>query len=262
MRDDFPRPVIEMLAKRVGLRCSNPSCRQLTSGPHTDQMKALNVGVAGHVTAAAPGGPRYDESLTPEQRMSIDNGIWLCQFCGKLVDNDVIRYPATLLRRWREQAEQAALKEIESGSVTSRQSGDGHSIRFAVDDWRLWRERGNLPGDGMVFIRGWKRGDIRYSCTIRLRNDLDWEEQLHRLLVEFKNGETILLSDKYAFDEKPLALPPRKWISLEVCHGLHDKSFYERADSVWFSAETLGDNFKHKWQMAAVAQKPQELDEA
>jgi MYXO-CTERM domain-containing protein len=46
MRDDFPRPVVETLAKRVGNRCSNPTCRKRTSGPHTDNDKALNVGVA------------------------------------------------------------------------------------------------------------------------------------------------------------------------------------------------------------------------
>jgi hypothetical protein len=44
VRDDFPKAVLETLAKRVGYRCSNPSCRKLTSGPHTDKTKALNVG--------------------------------------------------------------------------------------------------------------------------------------------------------------------------------------------------------------------------
>ena len=28
VRDDFPKPVLETLAKRVGYRCSNPSCRR------------------------------------------------------------------------------------------------------------------------------------------------------------------------------------------------------------------------------------------
>ena len=69
MRDDFPRPVVETLAKRVGNRCSNPGCRKLTSGPHTEDEKVLNVGVAAHVTAAASGcqaaidAERYLESL-------------------------------------------------------------------------------------------------------------------------------------------------------------------------------------------------------
>jgi hypothetical protein len=114
MRDDFPKPVVETLAKRVGNRCSNPTCRKRTSGPHTEGDKALNVGVAAHITAASLGGPRYDASLTSEERRHIGNGIWLCQSCGKLVDNDETRYTKVLLIQWKQDAEQEALKEIES----------------------------------------------------------------------------------------------------------------------------------------------------
>jgi hypothetical protein len=67
-----------------------------------------SVGVACHIRAAAPGGPRYDPSQTTEQRSSIDNGIWLCPTCGALVDKDEVRFPAALLREWRQAAEQEA----------------------------------------------------------------------------------------------------------------------------------------------------------
>jgi len=114
MRDDFPKPVLETLSKRVGNRCSNPACRKRTSGPHTDDNKALNVGVAAHITAASVGGPRYDSLLTEDERKSIGNGIWLCQSCAKLVDNDETRYTKELLIRWKLEAEQDTLREIES----------------------------------------------------------------------------------------------------------------------------------------------------
>jgi hypothetical protein len=54
-RDDFALSVKKVLAQRVGARCSNPNCRQQTSGPQFDPAKALNVGVAAHITAAATG---------------------------------------------------------------------------------------------------------------------------------------------------------------------------------------------------------------
>ena len=57
-RDDFPKRVIDTLAKRVGFRCSNPNClTPLTSGPHSDPARSVNMGVAAHITAAAPMGP-------------------------------------------------------------------------------------------------------------------------------------------------------------------------------------------------------------
>jgi hypothetical protein len=114
MRDDFPIVVKDVLAKRVGLRCSNPDCRQLTSGPQVDPTKATNIGVAAHITAASPDGPRYEPSLTADERRSADNGIWLCQNHGKLVDNDHVRYSVMLLREWKRIAESMAQLELQN----------------------------------------------------------------------------------------------------------------------------------------------------
>jgi hypothetical protein len=61
--------------------------------------------MAAHITAASPGGPRYDPSLTPEARSGADNGIWLCHNHGKLVDNDRKRFTVEVLRRWKADAE-------------------------------------------------------------------------------------------------------------------------------------------------------------
>ncbi len=68
--DDFSHETKELLAKRVGHQCANPNCRLPTSGPATDSKKSVNVGVAAHITAASPGGPRYDSALSTEQRRS------------------------------------------------------------------------------------------------------------------------------------------------------------------------------------------------
>jgi len=120
-RDEFRRSDTDILAKRVGNRCSNPACRQSTAGPRDDPTKAANIGVASHITAAAPGGPRYDVSSSVAERKSIQNGIWLCQKCGKLVDTDPSHYSVTALRSWKSQAEENARLELE-GTVPSEQS--------------------------------------------------------------------------------------------------------------------------------------------
>jgi hypothetical protein len=112
-----------MLARRVGYRCSNPGCRKLTSGPQVDPTKALNIGVAAHIAAASPGGKRYDSTMSPKDRKSINNGIWLCQNCAKLVDNDEQRYPTSQLLGWKSSAEQAALQEIENSVPRTGTSG-------------------------------------------------------------------------------------------------------------------------------------------
>ena len=108
MGDDFSDVVKRVLASRVGNRCSDPGCRALTSGPQDDPAKAVNVGVAAHITAASPGGPRYDPDLLPEERSSPGNGIWLCQNHGKLVDNDPNRFSVDVLKKWKADAEAEA----------------------------------------------------------------------------------------------------------------------------------------------------------
>jgi len=111
--DDFPTLVKDLVAKRVAQRCSNPGCRQPTSGPQEDPNKAINLGVAAHITAASPGGARYDPTLTSTQRRSAENGIWLCQTCGKLIDNDELRYPVSTVREWKARAEKRAARDLE-----------------------------------------------------------------------------------------------------------------------------------------------------
>lgn len=129
-RDEFSKETKEIVAKRVGSRCSNPNCRRPTSGPQTHPRKTVNIGVAAHITSAAPGGARYDEKMTPDERCSIDNALWLCQNCGKLVDNDSARYTVDLLRRWRHLSEEASMLEVESMPAISRTVIDEDLIRF------------------------------------------------------------------------------------------------------------------------------------
>jgi len=118
MRDDFNKQAIDTLAKRVGVRCSNPGCRKLTIGPREEAHQIINIGVGAHITAASPVGPRYDPNLSSERRRSPENGIWLCQNCAKLVDNDPNRYTVGTLHDWKERAETAALSEVE-GKITA-----------------------------------------------------------------------------------------------------------------------------------------------
>lgn len=114
MRDEFTAGTKETMAKRVGYRCSNPNCRTLTCGPSDVEDKSISIGVAAHVTAASPGGKRYDSSLTAKQRKNISNGIWLCESCAKLIDTDEQRFPIEILKRWKEVSEQAASFDVEN----------------------------------------------------------------------------------------------------------------------------------------------------
>jgi len=112
VRDDFSEETKRVLAARVGNHCSNPGCNTLTSGPQENTSKALNLGVAAHITGAAIGGPRYDATLSPDARSHADNGIWLCQNCAKKVDNDTNQFPKAVLGAWKVMAEHQARTSV------------------------------------------------------------------------------------------------------------------------------------------------------
>jgi hypothetical protein len=165
MRDEFTEDVKRNLAARTGNSCSNPDCGALTSGPQTNSAKALNVGVAAHITAAAEGGQRYNASLSSDERRHQDNGIWLCQTCAKLIDSDGSRYTEKLLRAWKEIAEDRALHSIGKTARPVPES-DFQRKRRAILPWKdkmVKLSEMTPPGNAVMLI-----GPVRGSSFVQV----------------------------------------------------------------------------------------------
>ena len=96
-RDDFTKKTVELLSRRAGGRCSMCSCP--TWGPNDSPYSATNIGQAAHIAAAAEGGPRYDSSMSSEERTSVKNGIWLCSNCHDKIDRNVASYNTKTLHQ-------------------------------------------------------------------------------------------------------------------------------------------------------------------
>ncbi|SIN88580.1 hypothetical protein SAMN05443247_00459 [Bradyrhizobium erythrophlei] len=112
MRDDFTKRTVTEIAKGVGYRCSNPECRRPTVGANAEQDGTIIIGVAAHICAASPGGPRYNAAQTPEARRSKENGLWLCQNCGRLVDADPKQFTVEQLTGWKREAQTRAFRDL------------------------------------------------------------------------------------------------------------------------------------------------------
>ncbi len=104
-RNDFSVLVKEMLAKRSGYLCSNPTCRTPTRGPRDNPLRSYDIGVAAQICTVLAGGPRYDGALTSGQLFAITNGLWLCNSCAERIDIEPGLYPPSVLRHWRENSE-------------------------------------------------------------------------------------------------------------------------------------------------------------
>lgn len=135
MRDDFTTPTKEKLAHRAGYRCSKPDCGITTRGAGSDDDKTINVGFAAHITAASPNGPRFDPTLTSEQRKDQRNGIWLCGTHAKLVDSDGGHFTVEELISWKRIAEKRSFTEVISSkpSPAGTLLADDEDVQTAVD---------------------------------------------------------------------------------------------------------------------------------
>ena len=198
-RDDFSEPTKRLLAQRAGHRCSNPDCRAPTSGPQVNRPGGVNVGVAAHITAAVSGGPRFDGNLSPENRAAAENGIWLCQTCAKLVDNDPTHFTADVLRSLKHDAEREARAVVGKPQPPLDNSG---SVAAAI--------RRNL--------------DLRDRMSRDLRKTVDELRELprpHYPYEEFANdGEAIIRSiEDKTYPEVEESEPPRAisgWFKVEM----------------------------------------------
>lgn len=108
-RDEFSEPVKRKLRERVNGLCSK--CCVSTQGPGTGPDDVVRLGQAAHISAAAGRGPRFNAALSPEERRSIDNGIWLCNLCAREVDVDREAFPDRVLRKLKTDAEAAARRQ-------------------------------------------------------------------------------------------------------------------------------------------------------
>ena len=106
-------PILESTVKQLygsATTCAHPECNELllrwVDGLHTP---ILNSRIA-HIRAASALGPRYDETMTDEDRRAFDNLVLLCLPHAEEVDLSVLadRYPAETLHQWKSVQLQAA----------------------------------------------------------------------------------------------------------------------------------------------------------
>lgn len=110
-RDDFTAPIKRAVALRAGYKCS--ICSVTTAGPSDDAPDAVaKTGVAAHISAASSGGRRYNPDMTPEERRSINNAIWLCGTHATLIDRDETRFTVERLLEYKRVHEENIKKEM------------------------------------------------------------------------------------------------------------------------------------------------------
>ena len=195
VRENFSSRAKKILGTRVGYHCSNPHCKCTTVGPAEKPDGTLNLGVAAHITAASPRGPRYRATLSEGERKSIQNGIWLCQRCSVLIDRDSSAYSIKLLLEWKSDAEAWARHSLE-GRITPvvptgkfemgqfqsycQAYASLESLRIAADN--LWENRTAVNTETLTIFAAQQRGAKE---EVRQRAIFFEEEHFRNLMKAF-----------------------------------------------------------------------------
>jgi hypothetical protein len=126
-RADFSPATRRVIAERAGYQCSVLNCGKPTVGPGPGNTKSLHTGMAAHIYAASPGGPRGTGGLTAAERSEPENGIWCCYSHGKAIDSaNGNAYSAAQLKAWKRLHE--SRKSAEMGGVPHDRFGLVESI--------------------------------------------------------------------------------------------------------------------------------------
>ena len=165
-RDDFTPATKRAIERQARGHCSNPACRRLTHAATSDGSGEINIGQASHICAAAPGGPRYDPNMTPEERRAADNGIWLCDVHGRAVDAPDSKFTVAKLRDWKRQTNEDSWRSVMHNVPY------GPEMQMPAPDELLGRLRAAAAADLAVFRRTakWPGTNVALTLTLKVKH--------------------------------------------------------------------------------------------
>ncbi len=165
-RDDFRPATKRAIERQARGHCSNPACRRLTHAATSDGAGEINIGQASHICAAAPGGPRYDPNMTPEERRAADNGIWLCDVHGRAVDAPDSKFTVAELRDWKRQTNEDSWRSVMHNVPY------GPEMQMPAPDELLGRLRAAAAADLAVFRRTakWPGTNVALTLTLKVKH--------------------------------------------------------------------------------------------
>ncbi|WP_373283762.1 ABC-three component system protein, partial [Cloacibacterium rupense] len=101
-----------------GNECAHPTCNKRLIAE--DGISIISK--ICHIAAASADGPRYDASMTDDERRGFDNLILLCDEHHVIIDNKAneTTYPISLLKEWKSNHEKKILELISNKNLLSK----------------------------------------------------------------------------------------------------------------------------------------------
>jgi hypothetical protein len=224
---------------RAGWLCSFTTCQKPTVGPSEESSTAVTkIGKAAHICGASsgPGSRRYDPSMTPEERKSIANAIWLCADHADLIDQDEVTYTVEVLRTMKREHEASCARGLRLGKRPDSErgsrappvdisGGNFHNSPLAIGDSILQVTNINVQNDAEAMSIGAEllaigpdticTGDIHNitaaTWTLRLKHFVVGDIHTLRAFIDgfakAAPGDKYVLSNEYGDGRELLDTP-------------------------------------------------------
>lgn len=256
MRDDFSRKTKRELAERVAYHCGFPDCTARTIGPDlNDPAKSLLLGEAPHITAASPGGPRYDDGLSQAERRGHANGIWMCRHHARLVDADK-SYTDETLRLWKQQAEHRAGADLARGYAAGTVMATtlvGLGLDLVLEaEWAGWS--GTTEPVWEFRVVGYVRGGL--EDLIRFLGDLPGLPTHQRVVVVESQGEGRVLRSGASLKREGTGQPPLLVLPVEQPSARSDPSTIGRSPVMTDDGEFAHDGAGRMVMVSGIEDSP------
>src|ERR1700693_4080072 len=148
------------------------------------------TGERAHITAEAPGGPRYDQSLTDKQRNGYDNLILLCGDCHNKIDKAERHYTVAALHALKAEHEAYCLNLLTVDDERRAIKGEilANGVDLVVDGvslerWDDWTRR--LLGPGKYLWPDYALKEFRYVVRPAIQGVL-WPHDVPSLDISSK----------------------------------------------------------------------------
>lgn len=178
--------------------------------------------------------------MSTEERKSAENGIWLCQSCSKLIDDDIIRYNVDLLYIWKENAERLAIAELQSSSPVNTNNKDKELLRFYVQcfDRPAFQDRISQEGRMEDFDQAIEDTIIALNTgVLRTRDGIIKQSEGKSAIINHAWREKLnTITDMLVALRKRLKIAKSENLYSTYGKGEVMYCFYDRELEIWFNS--------------------------
>ena len=114
-----------------GNQCAHPDCTESLIEEATGEAEAHSKGEICHIVAVSEAGPRGKPGLTESQLNSLDNLILLCRNHHTIIDGQPASYPASRLKKWKDDHEKR-VKQLQASENLEKIRSDRPSSVYQI----------------------------------------------------------------------------------------------------------------------------------